>query len=88
MTKENTKILRLDSKNRICLGSLPIKGVSGYRPQINIETGQIILEPYMEVPLKEAWLYDNSDALEAVKSGITESAQGKTISLGSFKEHL
>ena len=39
------KILRPDSKGRICLGSLA-KGISGYKAVINENTKEITLKPY------------------------------------------
>lgn len=50
------------------------------------EQSRIVLEPYAEVPLREAWLYENADALERVRQGLRESANGELHDLGSFVE--
>lgn len=36
------------------------------------------------IPASEAWLYRNPKALDAVRKGLQDSAEGKTIYLGSF----
>jgi hypothetical protein len=88
MRVENYKKVKVDLKGRVCLGGLVPKGVSSYKVHLNHRTQQIILEPYIEIPMKEAWLYRNSDALEKVKTGIKQSANNEVLSLGSFAEFL
>ena len=51
------------------------------------EDGNIILEPYSEVPAREKWLFDNPQALKAVKTGLAQAGAGKASSLGSFAEY-
>lgn len=51
------------------------------------EDGQIILEPVVTIPKREAWLYQNPTALKSVKKGLKESAEGKTKYLGSFSKY-
>lgn len=87
MTSMTLKTLRLDNKGRVSLGSLIEEGVSSFRAYIDNEH-RIVLEPYVEVPAREAWLHKNSKQLNSVKKGLKESAQGKTKSLGSFSKHL
>ena len=36
------------------------------------------------IPASEAWLYHNPKALDAVRKGLQDSAEGKTVYLGSF----
>lgn len=43
-----------------------------------------ILEPNVEIPAREKWLWENKDALQQVKQGLRDSAAGKVISRGSF----
>lgn len=78
------KTVRPDKKGRITLGPL-LRGASSVRVSVD-EHSRIILEPYAEVPLREAWLYENHDALEAVRRGLRESAEGDLHDLGSFAE--
>jgi hypothetical protein len=77
--------LRPDSKGRIALGALA-KGVSSFR--VHQEAGgRLVLEPYAEIPAREAWLYKNPEALAMVEQGLRESAQGKTHYLGDFSQY-
>ena len=51
------------------------------------EVGQLVLDPRVSVPAREAWLFRNPEALAAVRRGLDESARGKTKPLGSFAKH-
>jgi len=42
-----------------------------------IENGRIILEPMRAVPQMDAWLYKNPKALNSVKNGLKDSAEGR-----------
>lgn len=81
------KILRPDSKGRICLGSLA-KGVSGYKAIINDATKEIVLKPYSELPYSEKWLFENQHVLDSVKRGLKQSSDKKTIYKGSFTKFI
>jgi hypothetical protein len=74
--------LRPDSKGRITLGKLA-EGVSSYRARRQAE-GKIVLEPFVEIPAEERWLYDNPRALESVRRGLADSKAGRIVSRGSF----
>ena len=74
--------LRPDAKGRITLGKLA-RGVSSFRAR-QLKDGNIVLEPFTEIPAREAWLFENAAALGAVKVGLAQAAEGKTRSLGSF----
>ena len=50
--------------------------------------GTILLEPLVELPARETWLFKNKEALASVEKGLKQSAEGKTKSLGSFAKHL
>jgi hypothetical protein len=80
-----TQQLRPDAKGRINLGKLE-QGVSSFRAH-RTEDGNIVLEPYSEIPAREKWLFDNPKALEAVRAGLAQAAAGETGSLGSFAEY-
>lgn len=72
--------LHLDSRKRITLSKLlpdlPISSVKAY-----MEGNKIVLEPMVEIPANEAWLYYAPESLEAVKTGLSQPA---THDLGSF----
>jgi hypothetical protein len=79
------KTVRPDSKGRITLGKRA-REFSGYTMKEKPD-GSILLEPLIEVPAKEAWLYKNKEAFASVTKGLGESAAGKTKSLGSFAKY-
>ena len=80
------KTVRPDSKGRITLGSLAA-GASSFKAWKD-ERGRIILEPQIEVPAPEAWLWQNQEALAAVQQGLKDSAEGKVVERGSFSQYL
>ncbi|MEY3238035.1 MAG: hypothetical protein RI883_2136 [Bacteroidota bacterium] len=58
-------ILRPDAKGRINLGEIA-RNVSSYR--ITVETnGQILLEPYVEIPLSDKWIFEDKELLNKLK---------------------
>ena len=61
------KTVRPDSKGRITLGNLA-GGASSFKAYRD-KKGRIILEPQIEVPAAEAWLWKNPVALKAVRLG-------------------
>lgn len=82
---EARKTLRPDSKGRITLGSLA-GGASCFKAYRD-NKGRIILEPLVEVPAVEAWLWKNPVAMKAVQKGLKDSAEGKLIDRGSFAKY-
>jgi hypothetical protein len=48
------------------------------------EDDRIILEPMVEIPAREVWLYENKAALEKVKKGLSQKG---TIKRGSFAKY-
>jgi len=48
---------------------------------------KLILEPYVEMPASEKWLFDNKAALAKVKSGLEDAAAGRLNDIGSFAEY-
>lgn len=74
-----------DAKKRLSLGEA-LGGGTAYNVYRNA-LGQIILDPVKAVPASEMWLYENPKALAAVKRGLRESAEGKSVYRGSFARH-
>ena len=85
MTAKESKIVRPDAKGRITLGSLA-QGISSFIV-IKDKYNRIILEPRVEIPAKEKWLFDNKVALSKVKQGLEDSAAGRIKSRGSFAKY-
>jgi len=84
-TNERGYRFRPDSKGRITLGKLA-EGVSSYRARRQ-KDGRIVLEPFVEVPADERWLYENKEALDSVKAGLTDAKAGRVTRM-SFKKYL
>lgn len=81
--------VRPDAKKRVTLGKALIDLGEDVRFDVyRNESGQIVLDPQVSVPASEAWLYRNPEALAAVRRGLQESAEGKTVSLGSFAQYF
>ena len=74
-----------DAKGRVTLGKFA-KGVSSFRMTVDKE-GRILLEPFVEIPAQEQWLFKNKEALSRVKQGLLDSANGRTKLLGSFVKY-
>lgn len=79
---ELRKTVRPDSKGRITLGSLA-SGASSFKAYKD-KQGRIVLEPQIEVPAMEAWLWKNPAAMKAVRQGLRDSAEGKLVKRASF----
>jgi len=80
--------LKPDAKKRLTLG----KALAGLDPDVRFdvyrnEAGQIVLDPRVSIPAREAWLFRNPEALTAVRRGLDEAARGRTKSLGSFSRY-
>jgi len=79
------EVLRPDSKGRIALGKRAA-GVSSYLLEEGSD-GSLILHPRTEIPVREAWLFKNREALASVRRGLRDSAAGRTASRGSFSQY-
>ena len=80
--------LKPDTKKRISLG----KALAGLDPDVRFdvyrnEAGQLILDPRVSIPAREAWLFRNPEALAAVRQGLEEAGRGKTRRVGSFAKY-
>jgi len=81
-----TEIQKPDAKRRLSLGQAidqPGVAYNIYRNRL----GQIVLDPVKAVPAYEAWIFENKEAFESVKRGLSDSAAGRTRTLGSFSAH-
>jgi len=90
MAAKKTKFIpiaqvRPDAKGRVTLSKLAA-GVSSFNVSQD-ENGRILLEPMVEIPAREKWLHENSQALASVRRGLADSKAGRTKSLGSFSKY-
>ncbi|MGD0855722.1 MAG: hypothetical protein ABSA18_07930 [Dehalococcoidia bacterium] len=65
-----------DAKKRITLHKVQMREGVTYHVYSN-SIGQIILDPQVTIPASEAWLFNNPDALESVRRGLSDAAKGK-----------
>lgn len=88
MATEGFKILKenvgTDNRGRVTLGSMAQE--KRYRVLVN-ESGQILLDPVISVSEQEMWLWQNKEAMAAIKQGIAQAAAGQVEDLGSFAEY-
>jgi hypothetical protein len=78
------KVVRSDSRGRIPLG--PKATDKDFRIEYS-EDGTISLIPVVFVPEREAWLYENRDAIAQVRAGLTDASEGRVREAGSFAEY-
>ncbi len=69
----------IDDRNRITLGVI-LKGTKRVRVYKS-DRGDILLQPLLEVPASEAWLFQNRQALESVQRGLKDASEGKISKL-------
>ena len=69
----------IDDRNRLTLGEL-LKGSKRVRLYKN-NRGEVLLQPVVEIPASELWLFQNREALENVKKGLKDAAEGRISKL-------
>lgn len=82
--------VRPDKKHRLPFGRLLSKvGLAeDVRLSVTWEGGAFVMRPVVSVPVDEAWLYRNPQALAMVRQGLEEMRSGTPgIDLGSFAEY-
>jgi hypothetical protein len=81
--------LQADSRGRLTIGR-HLKAqrgpAAGYALYVN-DAGQIMLDPVVEIPQREQWLYRNKLARKALEAGLISAATETPVDLGSFAKH-
>ncbi|MCF7899190.1 hypothetical protein K9L05_00905 [Candidatus Babeliales bacterium] len=77
--------VKVDARNRVCLTKISKNLPSSF--SVYEKNGKIILEPLVEIPADEAWLFkpENKKILDEVKKGLSQEG---IISRSSFKKYL
>lgn len=77
--------VNVDDRNRICLTKISKDLPHSFYAYKS--DGKIILEPLIQVPADEAWLFEpqNKEILKSVKEGLKQKG---TIDRGSFSKYL
>jgi len=65
----------VDDRNRLTLGEI-LKGARRIKLYQN-RRGDIFLQPVVEIPVSELWLFKSKEALMNVQTGLTDAAQGR-----------
>ena len=78
------KTSNADAKGRVVLGPKYANKLFRVSEQPD---GNLLLEPIVTVHEREAWLFQNPEALAMVMQGIAESKAGKGKYLGSFAQY-
>jgi len=79
------KTSNADAKGRVVLGPKYANKLFRVSEQPD---GNLLLEPVVTVHEREAWLFQNPEALAMVMKGIAESKSGNTVYRGSFAQYL
>lgn len=74
--------VHFDSKNRVSLGKISndIKTYHVYKNQ----AGQLLFDPQVSIPAREAWIFQNPEHLASLQRGLSQASEGKIKSRGSF----
>jgi hypothetical protein len=78
-----------DVRGRITLGQAlrepRTEGLS-FRAYVN-DAGQVLLDPVVEVPLREQWLFKSPRALRALQKGLRSATEKRPVDRGSFARY-
>ncbi len=69
----------VDDRRRVTLGALP-QDTRRVRIYKNAR-GELLLQPVIEIPASEVWLFQNKGALQAVQQGLEDADQGRITRL-------
>lgn len=73
--------LPLDTRNRVCLTQFLPKNLDISSFRAHQEGSKIILEPLVEIPSDEHWLYKNPKAMASVMNGLEDIKKGRISEL-------
>jgi hypothetical protein len=80
--KKHTNKVQMDNKFRICLSSFLSKEERDHLSSFRVsrqEDGSIVLDPQIEIPAREHWIYKNPEALAALMDGIEDAKAGRIV---------
>lgn len=91
MRPQKNKV-QMDNKYRICLGSFLSEEERDQLSSFRIsrqKDGRIVLDPQVEVPAREHWIYKNPKALASLMRGLEDAKDGNIVDLDiNFSEFL
>lgn len=79
----------MDNKQRVCLTRMLSKEERECFNTFRMyrEDGKIVLEPVIQVPEKDHWIYKDPEALTSLLKGIKDAEEGHLYDLGSFEKY-
>lgn len=81
---QKVELKRPDSAGRILIGKENKDKLFAVQPQPN---GDILLSPVVVRHDREAWLYENPEALASLDRALDQSARGEGQFVGSFAQY-
>lgn len=87
MKKEQEFIIKMDTRNRFTIPKDVADQLPSHLFRIYKKDGNIVLEPIIEVPKEEQWLFDpkNKEIVAQLKKALKQKAT-KKIDLSFFEE--
>lgn len=88
--RKHTNKVQMDDKCRISLGSFLTKKEREQLSSFQVyrqDDGRIILDPLIEIPAREHWIYKNPDALSSLMQGLKDAEEGRIKDRGSFGKY-
>ncbi len=82
----------MDNKYRVCLGNFLLKEerdqLSSFRVSRQ-KDGKIVLDPQVEIPAREHWIYKKPDALASLMRGMDDAKENRIVDLDiDFSEFI
>lgn len=83
MRKHINKV-QMDNKFRVCLGNFLSKEerdqLSSFRVSRQAD-GKIVLDPLIEIPAREHWIYKNPEALDSLMKGMEDAKADRVVEM-------
>jgi ABC-type nitrate/sulfonate/bicarbonate transport system substrate-binding protein len=79
----------LDSKNRLNIGEKILRHLKVDAFEVFIgEGGDILLRPVVNIPSREAWIYQNPNILKRIQKGLKDAQEGKIKQVKNVQKFL
>ena len=86
------KIVKMDSKYRVCLKSFLLKEECDHLSSFRVsrkKDGKIVLDPLVEIPAREHWIHKKPEVLASLMRGMDDAKEGHIVDLDiDFSEFL
>lgn len=83
MRKHKNKV-QMDNKYRVCLGNFLSEEERGELSAFRVSRqadGRIILDPLVEIPAREHWIYKKPEVLASLMRGIEDAKEERLVEL-------